>query len=279
MKELFTSIKPGNKLLAEHIQYYYFQQTRSKGKTYKVMYYPHYVTALNFYKNADVEWDETGRTIQETNEEKITCLFTCNAKISRTVSMIGQHDKIGIIFNPLGINHFIHTHLHKLSKEVISPFDYFGDSFIRLAGELYDEPDLNKKRALLDSYFLSRYAGFQDVVFKKLIHTIVEANSNLVVDEIAEKLNINRKTLLRTFKKHLCCTPREFKSLLKFRKALHQYQDDQIKPKLTHLAYDNQYYDQSDFIKHCKGLVGLAPKQLFAKLKELGDHGTYWTQM
>lgn len=279
MKELFTSIKPGNNLLSEHIAYYYFQQTESKGKEYKVMYYPHYVTALNFYKNAEVEWNDSGRTIREAQQEKITCLFTCNAKISRTVSMIGKHDKIGIIFNPLGINHFVQTHLHKISKEVITPFDYFGESFLALADQVYQEPDFTQKRELLDAYFLDRYTGFQDVVFKKLIHTIVETNSNLIVDEIAEELKINRKTLLRTFKKHLCCTPREFKSLIRFRKALHQYQQDQVKPKLTHLAYDNQYYDQSDFIKQCKGLVGLSPKQLFAKLKELGDNGTYWTQM
>jgi len=64
--------------------------------------------------------------------------------------------------------------------------------------------------------------------------------------------------------------------LIKFRNALYQYNNGS---KLTQIAYYNNYYDQSDFIKQYKKLVGLTPKQLFKNISEKGDNKTLWTNI
>lgn len=277
-KEEFVSIKPKNSLIAEHISYYYFQKTFGDNFLSKVIYYPHYGDALNFYKNADVTWDDTGRIIKATKKDKITCLYTCNRKKSRTVTMIGVNNKIGIIFNPLGLNHFIQCSLGNITPDLITTFNYFGNSFFELANNLYNENELSTKRDLLDSYFLERYIGFEDGNFKAIIKKIVK-NPDFKVEEIASQLHVTRKTILRKFKQHLCLTPRDFKSLLKFRKALNLYEQHKERVKLTDITYDSSYYDQADFIKHYKSLVDLTPKQLFSKITKYGINNTFWTRI
>ncbi len=264
--------------MSEHIAYYYFHEVNNE-TNYEVIYYPHYHNAINFYKNSDVQWNNTGRVIKATKENKITCLFTSNPKVSRSVNMIGSNNKIGVVFNSLGLNHFIDCDMNNISKGIITHFDYFGDSFIELAQELYSKISLLEKRDLLDTYFLDKYKSFEDQSFKDLINDIFDQKSIFFIGELSETLNIHRKTLLRKFKKHLCCTPSEFKAVVKFRKALHLYLSQHTKPKLTHIAYDSMYYDQSDFIKHCKSLVGLPPKKLFSEIKQLGENETFWTEL
>ncbi len=276
MQEDFVSIVPKNTLVSQLIDYYYFHNICNEGGTYSVIYYPHYVTAINFYENSNVVWDNNGRIIEQINEKKTVCLFTNNIKTARYVTIKGSIKKIGIVFKPLGVNHFIKGHLSGITKEVITPFDYFGDSFISLSKKLFKTINVEDKRNHLDQFFLDSYIGFKDQAFKKIIFQMIDAPSNLSVKDIASDLNINRKTVLRKFKDNLCTTPSDFKTLLKFRHALHQYNTN---TKLTKIAYNNYYYDQSDFIKQYKKLAGLTPKRLFKSISEKGNNRTLWTKI
>ncbi|WP_411030561.1 helix-turn-helix domain-containing protein [Spongiimicrobium sp. 3-5] len=276
MVEEFTSIKPKTSLLSHVIDYYYFHNVTNDDKEYTVIYYPHYNTVINFYKNAEVRWNDEGRTIKSVNTKCIKCFYTSNHNVSRSVTLIGSNYKIGIVFKPLGLNHFIDCNLNKISKDVITPFQYFGASFTELGNKLYDETDIDKKCALLDAYFTDRYIGFKDRDFEKLIKKMVYDKSDFLVNDAAQKLEINRKTLLRKFQRHLLTTPSKFKVLLKFRNALHQYDS---RSKLTHIAYDSNYYDQSTFIKNYKTLVGLSPKKLFSTITNIGKNSTLWTKL
>ncbi len=276
MQENFISIKPKHPTLAPHIDYYYFHNVVNEGEAYNVVYYPHYQTVINFYKNAKVTWNEQGRIIQEINENTSECLFTCNPKTSRQVCIKGSVHKIGIVFNPLGINHFIKGNIAQISDQAITPFPYFGADFEDLSTQLYGELKIEEKQALLDQFFVEKYLGFEDQGFRNLVYRMINSEPNLLVNKMAEELKISRKTLLRKFKNRLGTSPSEFKSLVKFRNALHQY-DTNL--KLTSIAYDSNYYDQSHFIKSYQSLVGKSPKNLFLSLTKLGENRTLWTKM
>lgn len=114
MKETFFSIKPKNILLEPLIDHYYFQEVFNDEGTYSVFYYPNYKTALNYYENAQVIWDNQGRTITQIDEKVYDCFFTQNIKTARYVSIKGSVCKIGIVFKPLGINHFVKGNLDKM---------------------------------------------------------------------------------------------------------------------------------------------------------------------
>ena len=205
-------------------------------------------------------------------------ILTINNKTSKEVRLRGAFNKIGVVFHPLGINHFIDYPLHKLVKNhSASNFDYFGDEFLNTSNLVFNTPSLVAKRNLLDAFFKNRFKEFEDERLTKAIDLIFNAPKIPKIEELADGLCISRKTLLRLFTKHLCFSVEEFKSVVKFRKALLCYEEAINKPDLSHVAYDNEYYDQSDFINHFKSITGLNPSKFFSTINNISINGTYWT--
>ncbi len=276
-QEKFLTVSPKNELLAKHIRYYYFHKSYDTNFRKNVVYHPHYVSALNIYKHTDVKWSDYGRTYVPKNSNDLSVVFTINKKVSKEVRLRGKFDKIGIVFNPLGINHFIETPLSGNINDSICHFDYFGKELHEIAQTVYLEKDIENKRDLLDGFFIKQYIGFEDVRLLQAVQEILAANDSAKTQDLAKSLGISRETLLRIFKKHLCFSVEEFKSVIRFRQALEYYEETTIKPKLTHVAIDNRYYDQADFVKHFKKVTGASPKKFFSSLRNISNAGTYWT--
>ena len=149
MKEDFISVKPKNDVLSNVIDFYYFQKIQNNG-TYSVIYYPNYNTGLNHYYHADVDIQDEGRYLTETQKKGTDCYITQNTKSARYVTVHGSIRKLGIMFKPLGINHFIEGDLVDLAPDPVSPFNYFGDGFLNICNSLNPHSDLSDT---LDDFF------------------------------------------------------------------------------------------------------------------------------
>ncbi|MGD1945528.1 MAG: helix-turn-helix domain-containing protein [Croceivirga sp.] len=270
MEEDFISVKPKNDVLSNVIDFYYFQKIQNNG-TYSVIYYPNYNTGLNHYYHADVDIQDEGRYLSETQKKGTDCYITQNTKSARYVTVHGSIRKLGIMFKPLGINHFIEGDLVDLAPDPVSPFNYFGHEFLNICNSLNPHSDLSET---LDDFFSKRYLGFEDVAFKNLIESILETDGDLFVQNFASAIGVTRKTIFRKFRKHLCTSPSDFIALVKFRKALNHYN---LNAKLSEIAYESHYYDQSNFIKQFKKIAGLTPKATFEKIVRKGDFQILWT--
>lgn len=279
--ECFESIRPAASQLKPHIAYYYFHQTNRQDGINRMLYYPNQQGAINIYRHAEVQWDEQGRTVTTSQQRNNPCFYTSNQQQVRMVTMLGRHFKVGIIFNPLGLNHFIDVPFNQLIRSVVTPFDYFGEPLAQLADDLYQNKSLNDRRELLDHFFVNQYQGFNDPTFYQLIQHMQQHDPNMEMKVMAERLGSSSKTVQRRFQQHLGYAPRIFKAVLKFRQALLQYQQQArtSKPKLTEIGLHSAYYDQSDFIRQYKALVGLTPKQLYQRIQTLGENNTFWTQV
>ena len=135
---------------------------------------------------------------------------------------------------------------------------------------------MEKKVELLDEYFISQFIGFEDVRLPQVIDLLKNKEEKHTVNSISEHLNISRKTLLRLFKKHLNCTPKEYLALTQLRHAIEVFNLTDEKTTLTHLAHESNYYDQSSFIRHFKKVTNFNPKEFFNNLSHIGPHSTFW---
>ncbi|MEO0572187.1 MAG: helix-turn-helix domain-containing protein [Bacteroidota bacterium] len=275
MKEDFISVKPKNGILSDIIDFYYFQQIQNKG-TYAVIYYPNHNTGLNYYYHARVDLRNDGRCLTETKEKGIDCFLTQNTKSARYVTAKGSIRKLGVMFKPLGINHFIQDDLDKLASSSIGTFNYFGDGFLEVCKKVGSYSHFDQKSQILDDFFVSRYFGFEDLEFRNLIKSILVNDEDLFVKNFASSIGVTRKTILRKFRKHLCTTPTDFIAIIKFRRALNQFN---LNTKLSQIAYESKYYDQSDFIRQFKKIAGLTPKAIFENIDKKGEFQTLWTAM
>ena len=206
----------------------------------------------------------------------ISCFYSINTDQNFKVELNGIFNKIGIVFNPLGLNHFVKTGLADFFDRAVNKLDCFGESFIHALEEVYAQPDTDKKVLLLDTFFSNAYIGFEEPIVKRAVQEILNSNGSIKVEELSEIFDVSRKTLLRLFKKHLCCSVEEYKKLVMFRNALNYSLQAGEDTTLTDVALYSLYYDQAHYIKHFKSVTKQSPKMLLSKLTKLGNQETYW---
>lgn len=273
----FITKKPKNPLLQETISYYYFHQSSNLSHPKKFIYYPNFKNALTIYKHSSITYKAQHSTSQPDANVDFSFLYSGIQKQFRTAEIIPPFDKIGIVFQELGINHFIHTPLNTITNHSIDKsFNYFGDDLKHVCANVYNTSNIDEKVKLLDAFFLKTYIPFKNERLKTSVDHIISSQKT-TVKEVAKHCKISEKTLVRLFKAHLCCTPKTYIDVVQFRKALNDYLLLNKNLSLTELALDNEYYDQAQFIHHFKKLSGVTPKHFFKSIKHLGYEDTFWT--
>lgn len=274
-KSKFITAKPSEKL-HPFISYYYFNTQANKNKVDEFIYFPHFRNALTIYQNSEVKSEADSSIIKPNNQIKYSISYSTIHTSPRIVKIISPFNKIGIVYHPLGINNLVKD--VSLSEIIKNGFDfkYFGEDFERCLDLVYKEDNIQKKAKLLDAFFISKIQLFENDVVKKSIAFIHSKNEKLSVQYVADSLGIHRRTLLREFNKHLCCSVKTYIDTVQFRKAFTAYQKAENKPKLTLLSHDFNYFDQSELVKHFKKLTNNNPTQLFKQINHLGNEDTFW---
>jgi len=232
---------------------------------------------FKIHQNSSIQWNKQKRFTMPNTLAQQSSILTFSTQSSREVTMQGRINKLGIIFEPMGVNHFIDVPLHKLVQDTITNFDYYGSTFWQMTEAVFAANTIEVKRDLLDAFFLRHYQPFELTELIWVTEQIMRLNGIISVNDFARQLHISRKTLLRLFNRHLAHNVKGFSSLVKFRNALQLYKKHQGQLNLTQLAYESQYYDQSTFIKNIQAFTGLTPKVLFYQQKDIGGQHTLWT--
>ena len=275
-KESFITQKPNNSLLHSTISYYYFHNSLVDTLHKKFIYYPNTKNALTIYKNSKVSYSKNN-SISTPENNFYSILYSGIQKQFRTAEIVAPFNKIGIVFQELGINHFINIPLSDITNNPIDKsFDYFGDEFIQLCNSIYSEKNIDQKIDLLDAFFIKKHYPFTEEKLELSMSLIANSEKKVTIKEHAKKCGVSEKTLSRLYKKHLCCTPKDYANIVQFRRALNDYLLLNKKSSLTELAIDNKYYDQAQFINHFKKLTGLNPKTFFKNIQHLGYEDTFW---
>lgn len=276
MNEQFVTYKPKNSIVAKHISYYYFHESSEENLERSFVYYPHFKNTITIHKDAlAIRTETSGKyTFKKDNLE---VYYSSNLNLRKKVVLQGKFNKIGIVFNPLGLNHFLDCNLSKISPELEFDFNYFGNEFITEIDKIYNTISYEEKVALLDAFLASKHHVNLDERIQIAVNSIIESKGIITSQEIADLLNVNRKTVLRLFKNHLNCSVEDYKKLVRFRLAFNYYQTLKDKPKLSDIAYDSHFCDQASFTNHFKSIIGKTPKTLFKSIEKLGEEDTYWT--
>lgn len=275
MMEKFISVQPKSEIIRKYIAYYYFHSCTDTKFEKSFVFYPNYKNGLTVYKNAEIVFSEEGTSIFDSGIEQLSVLYTTNLDKSIRVRFNSAFNKIGIVFAPLGLNHFVDKPLFEILSERIGYFDYFGFPFEKCITAVFDENEESEKVRLLDSFFEDMLADFNVPILEKAVSEIIASGGLAKVSELSEQLMTNRKTLLRLFRKHLLCSVEEYKKMVRFRQAINFSQEQNQSNTLTEIALFSQYYDQADFIRQFKSIAKESPKKVIPSISKLGNE-TYW---
>jgi len=184
----------------------------------------------------------------------------CQPKLLK-VKTTGRHRTAGVIFKPWGLYGAFGIH----AKEI------FGTAF-----------NINNLTNFQSSSFLSSNNAdeFFEQLDQKLIKNLKKSKRTITMEEIindldqdslaslAQKLSCSKKSVIASFHKIVGTSPQKFFTLQKITKAIHSIVSNPD-VKLTTLAYEQGFYDQSHFIRIFKEHMGYSPQ----KFKHLHTKG------
>jgi len=91
--------------------------------------------------------------------------------------------------------------------------------------------------------------------------TISNTHGNTRITDIQKLLGISERTLHRRFEQNIGVVPKVFASICRFRSAFHAFETGKF-DKLSDLAFEFGYADQSHFIRSFKSFTGQTPRAL-----------------
>jgi len=277
-REEFLTQKPNNPFLRQYISYYYFHTSTDLSFSKQFLYYPGYKNALTIYRKSKVSYATNYSCVSPSKVDNFIFLYSGVQNQIRTAHMMAPFNKIGVVFRELGINFFLPKPLSSISRDPIEKsFNFFGEPLIQACHKIYEQDSIEDKVNFLDAYFLRQYCGFEEKRLIAAVRFILTSEAKLSVSQIADSCHVSRKTLLRLFQKHVGCSVKAYVDIVQFRKSLDQYLLQSDKHSLTQIALSNDYYDQSQFIRHFKKLSGTNPVNFFRRVEQFGKEDTYWT--
>ena len=178
LKEQFVTYKPKNEVIAKYISYYYFHQSFDDNFKRSFVYYPHFKNTITISKDAVAERTKTSSTYRS-KKGNLEIYYNSNINLKKSRHLIGQLNKIGIVFTPLGINHFLNCELSKISSKPEFDFFHFGEDFENQLFQVYDTNDFNRKIELLDAFFTSKYNADLDTRIIDAVERIIQSKGGI----------------------------------------------------------------------------------------------------
>lgn len=277
-KDSFSTAKPVVDSLIPYIDYYYFHESNHDEGAYAFVFYPNTHNALTIYKNSVIE-NHPGGSVAVPSDRSFFVCYTAIQPEAFQVRIQRPFSKIGIVFKPLGFNHFISEKLSELVPEKHGVGELGGDfkkKMLPILQKVFQETNTDRKVKLLDTFLASEQTAFEEEQLKKAVDLSICSKGNIPVNKLATEVGVSRRTLGRLFLEHCRCSPKTYLNVVKFRRALKLYMDATDKPRLIDVATETDFYDQSEFIHHFKKLTGYNPGKELKEILLIGEQDTFW---
>jgi len=271
---IFETIKPKDNTLKKYISYYYVDVADNEDYFNEYICYPHYNNTVSLYKSHVLSCDEGHSHITFNNGYLPLQIFTPLREEILKVTQKGPVYKIGIVFNPFGLNQFLRQDI-KMDTLASSPSFQFFENYFLL--ELFSELNIECAINMLEKQLLENFSNIENSYVIRAIELLHEPENEFGIDALAEtKIGISRKHLNRLFKKYIGTTPQTYRKIVRFRQLMDFKLNAAKENNYGALSYQVNYADQSHFIKACKQLTNLTPSQFFKEGKLVGSEDTFW---
>jgi AraC-like DNA-binding protein len=100
----------------------------------------------------------------------------------------------------------------------------------------------------------------EDELVVSALSAMIKSVGEISLRELHKTFNVTERTFERRFEKHVGIPPKLFSRICRFQASLNQLKDQQYN-KLSDIAYENGFTDQSHFIRTFKEFTGHSPNK------------------
>ncbi len=207
-------------------------------------------------------------TCENTQTKKLSNTYICGQKCSSfDVLGTGETAFTSINFKPYGAKAFLGFPLNEFTDNNFPAEDVLGNEFLRIKEQLINTIDYKKQIEIIEQYLIYRlnkvkFPDFQ--LIKHSVDNILNSKFDDSILNIAKNLCLSERTFQRKFLDSIGLSPKQFFRIGRLQKTIRNFKFYKESLKLSDLAYDSGFYDQSHFIKEFKLLTGLTPKEFFS---------------
>jgi AraC-like DNA-binding protein len=265
---------PQNPLLKKYIKYYYFLKTESGDYATNYYAFPNTLQSFNIHKHGRGEIADNAVCVW--GDPKLNPLIVVQGRydLPLRVQLKGILDKVTIIFEPMGFNHFITSPFLQVAghpSQIFSEWDHH-DSYHPFIESFFGTMNYEERITILEDYLLSKYRPLnEELILDKALELLTDFNNELPVLKIAESINLTPRSFNRLFYKHIGVSPVSFRKIARFRHSLTNKMHYAQFKKLTEIGYESNFFDQSYFIKIYKNLTGSSPSRFFNTVERLAN--------
>lgn len=213
------------------------------------------------------------------DEKKLPDLFLYGQSTKHTtLHAPGKFNTIGIYFYPNALKSVFGINAEELTNTCIDVNLISQKDGFSITEQLLNTPDLNQQIDILNAYLFSMVQKNKvrlDGGTQFAISKIITSKGSVPLKELLENLKVSERSFERKFKEEVGISPKMFSRICRFQASLNQLRNNDFS-KLSDIAFENDYSDQSHFIRTFKEFTGISPYQFTKQSKEVIENFPEW---
>ncbi len=184
---------------------------------------------------------------------------------------INSFQNIGIYFQPNALKSIFGIDANELTNLHIDIDDILKTN---ITEQISNTTSTNEKIELLTAFLLQQVKRI-NISSEQLNFAISQLEKGMSLQGIQNELKISERSLERYFKQHIGISPKLYSRINRFQSALESIRQTQFN-KLTDIAYESDYFDQSHFIRDFREFAGTSPKKFKLHSNEIVSNFPEW---
>lgn len=207
---------------------------------------------------------ENKKSFLNTDNQELPQLFLYGQTTQHTEhKAIKNFRNIGVYFQPTALKSIFGIDADELTNQHIDINELIKTN---ITDQLLNTATAEQRIELLSS-FLMQQAEQRKSENEKVSFASEQLQKGVSLPTIQNELNISERSLERYFKQHIGISPKLYARINRFQSALESLRRTDFET-LTDIAYQNNYFDQSHFIRDFKEFAGTSPKHFILHANE-----------
>lgn len=175
----------------------------------------------------------------------------------------GYVNTFAVRFYPFGFANFVAVPLSSLSDKETPIKQLFGEQVSKgLELKIVAAKDTRERVNIIEGFLLDamQQETTSSKIVRNTIETLAQNSGNGAIGSMFNNDPSKRRQLERVFLKQVGMSPKQLGKVMRLQAALNMMLNH-ASERFSHVAYENDYYDQAHFIRDFKALTGITPTE------------------
>jgi AraC-like DNA-binding protein len=186
----------------------------------------------------------------------------------------GKLSTVGVCFHPDALKSLFGMDAHELTGACVDLLLLQNKKGRHLTEKLWEAATIEQQINVLSAFLVSSIhnnSAAHDAVTQYAVSEIWQMKGSVSLKDLQQKLRMTERSFERKFKQSVGISPKLFSRICRFQESLTQLRNNNY-DKLSDIAYDNGYADQSHFIRSFKEFAGVSPIEYTKQLNEVTEN-------